>query len=204
MKKVVVVAAVVCAVWFAFGRAKPVQVASAPPPAVVPTHSEREAPLQEVVDREHLFEMNGYQLKTVARFGLTARALAVEGYRTGREADLSPLDVAFGWGRMSESSVTERLTFSQGNRWYFWRYEGQLPIPRREIETSSANMHLIPADPSVARAFGNIRKGQIVSLSGYLVEARSKDGWSWRSSTSREDMGPGSCELIFVQAVHAR
>ena len=55
----------------------------------------------------------------------------------------------------------------------------------------------------VARALGKIRKGQIVKLSGYLVEIKAKDGWSWRSSMTRDDTGQGSCEVIFVQAVNA-
>ena len=66
----------------------------------------------------------------------------------GREADLSPVDVAFGWGRMSDPAVIERLTISQSNRWYHWRYEGEPSIPAPEIAVSSANMQLIPADVS--------------------------------------------------------
>ena len=62
-------------------------------------------------------------------------------------------------------------------------------------------MHLIHANAGVARALGNIRKRQIVKLSGYLVEVKSKDGWGWRSLLSREDRGQGSCEVIFVQSV---
>lgn len=76
--------------------------------------------------------------------------------------------------------------------------------PPREIETFSANMHLIPADAAVARALGNIRKGQTVSVSGYWVEVRGGDGWGWRSSLTREDTGQGACELIFVQDVTIR
>lgn len=175
----------------------------APPAAVVSVASERDAPRQDAVPRPHVFTMNGYEIRILAQFGLTARALSVSSYRTGREADLSPLDVAFGWGRMSETPVTDRLSISQSSRWYYWRYEGEPPIPRREIETSSANMHLIPADAGVARTLDKIRKGQIVKLSGYLVEVKAKDGWGWRSSLTRDDTGQGSCEVIFVQSVDA-
>ena len=201
MKRILIGGVVLAGLWFAFGRTKPPKVVDAPPAAVVSVSSEREAPRQDAVTQPHAFVMNGYELITLAQFGLTARALSVTGYRTGRESDLSPMDVAFGWGRMSESPVSERLSISQGNRWYYWRYEGEPPIPPQEIETSSANMHLIPADVGVARTLGSIRKGQIVKLSGYLVEVKSKDGWGWRSSLSREDRGQGSCEVIFVQSV---
>jgi hypothetical protein len=33
------------------------------------------------------------------------------------------------------------------------------------------------------------------------VEAQGRDGWSWRSSLTREDTGAGACELVFVQAI---
>ena len=203
MKRILIGGAILAGLWFTFGRAKPPQVVEAPPAAVVSVASERDAPRQDAVPRPHVFTMNGYEIRILAQFGLTARALSVSSYRTGREADLSPLDVAFGWGRMSETPVTDRLSISQSSRCYYWRYEGEPPIPRREIETSSANMHLIPADAGVARTLDKIRKGQIVKLSGYLVEVKAKDGWGWRSSLTRDDTGQGSCEVIFVQSVDA-
>ena len=144
-------------------------------------------------------QVNGYELKTLAQFALNARALSIERYTLGRESDLSPVDAAFGWGRMSDPEVIERLTISQSNRWYHWRYEGDPPIPPPEIAVSNANMHLIPADAAVARTLQKIRRGQIVRLGGYLVEVRAKDGWRWRSSLSRDDAGQGSCEVILVQ-----
>jgi hypothetical protein len=90
---------------------------------------------------------------------------------------------------------------AQGGRWYRWRYQGAPPIPPREIELSSANMHMIPASRDVARTLQRLDKGAVVSLRGYLVEARASDGWSWRSSLTREDTGAGACELVFVQAI---
>jgi len=35
------------------------------------------------------------------------------------------------------------MSFSQSSRFYAWRYEGDPPIPRRDIEIHSANMHMI-------------------------------------------------------------
>ncbi len=204
MKRIVVIGIILGTLWLTLGRTKPHKIVSAPPPVVVSMMSEREAPQQLAVQQSHAFQVNGYELKTLAQFAVTARALSTQTYSSGREADLSPLDIAFGWGRMSEQSVIERLAISQSNRWYHWRYEGEPPIPPREIETFSANMHLIPADAAVARALGNIRKGQTVSVSGYWVEVRGGDGWGWRSSLTREDTGQGACEVIFVQDVTIR
>ena len=157
-------------------------------------------PAQASVAGEREFERNGYRIRTLARFEISARVLGAEHYRLDREAQLAPVDLALGWGRMSDSAVLERISISQRGRFYYWSTL-DFPIPRREIETSSANMHMIPADERVEAALKAVRKGQIVTLRGYLVEARAADGWRWRSSMTREDTGAGACELIWVESV---
>jgi len=129
--------------------------------------------------------------------------LGVERYRFDRGAQLSPLDLALGWGPMSDSAVLSKIDISQGGRFYYWHVD-QLPVPRRVIETDSANMHLIPADDAVAGQFDQARVGSVVSLAGYLVEARAPDGWHWRSSLARDDTGAGACELIWVERFEVR
>lgn len=202
MKRLLVFAAIAGATWFYLSRPVALQVEAAPPQVALQSiPSESEAPVQRNLGKAAVFQINGYELRAMAAFASRARVLSVEHYRTGREAELSPTDLALGWGRMADPQVIARLSISQGGRWYHWRYEGALPLPSREIETSSANMHLIPANAEVARALRAVDKGKIVSLKGYLVEARGKDGWTWRSSLSRDDTGSGSCELVFVQAI---
>lgn len=162
------------------------------------------APLQTAVDgTAPTLVKAGYQIQALARFELEARVLGVERYRFDRGADLSPVDLALGWGRMSDSDVLDRITISQGGRAYFWRTP-QYPIPRQEIETSSANMHLVPANEAVARQLADVRRGHVVRLGGYLIEARAADGWRWRSSLTRTDTGNGACELIWVERLELR
>ena len=129
--------------------------------------------------------------------------LAREDYRLDREAELAPMDLALGWGPMSDESVLAQIEISQSGRWYRW-FARQLPIPRRQIERHSANMHMIPADESVADRLDDVRVGEVVALRGYLVEVRADDGWRWRSSLTRDDTGSRSCELVFVEQVSVR
>lgn len=135
----------------------------------------------------------------VARFEMEARVLGVEQYRVDRMAKLVPIDFAFGWGSMSDSKVLSKLSISQGNRFYFWTTE-EFPIPRRDIETHSANMHLIPANATIERRIKATRVGQVVSISGYLVNVKAEAGWTINSSLTREDTGPGACEVIWVES----
>jgi hypothetical protein len=77
----------------------------------------------------------------------------------------------------------------------------QFPIPRHDIEANSANMHMIPADTIVEDTLKGVRVGQVVRISGYLVEVAGADGWRWRSSLTRDDTGNGACELVWVESV---
>ena len=145
----------------------------------------------------------GYQILPLQSFSLDARVLSKERYRFDEAADIAPVDLALGWGRMSDQAILDAFDISQSGRFYFWHVD-RFPIPRREIETHSANMHMIPANDEVKRRLLRIRAGQIVSLSGYLVEVRGPNGWRWRSSLTREDTGAGACEVVWVETVLAR
>ncbi len=85
----------------------------------------------------------------------------------------------------------------QINRWYWW-WTRKFPLSRREIETHSANMHIIPANEKVQTALKEVRRGDIVEFKGSLVKAQAKDGWCWVSSLTRADTGNHSCELVWV------
>lgn len=160
-------------------------------------------PLQTEVETRPALIHPDYAVTPVARFELEARVLAAERYRFDRGASLSPVDLALGWGPMSDTAVLDRIDVSQGGRFYFW-HTANFPIARQEIETHSANMHMIPATDSIARRLKATRPGQIVKLTGYLVNVEGKDGFRWRSSLTRADTGNGACELIWVEAFEAR
>jgi hypothetical protein len=151
------------------------------------------------------FRVGRFTLAPLAGFAIEARVLGREDYAFDDEAELSPIDLALGWDRMADPGVYRALDITQGGRWYRYRWgsEGP-PIPPNEIIRSSANMHMIPADDRVAAALARIRPDQTVRLRGWLIEARRDDGWTWTSSTTREDSAGGSCELIFVCSVDGR
>ncbi len=65
------------------------------------------------------FEKNGYTITALANFELNARVLGVEHYRFDREAELAPVDLALGWGPMSDSAVLSKVSISQGGRFYY-------------------------------------------------------------------------------------
>ena len=101
---------------------------------------------------------------------------------------------------MSDERVLEHIEISQSGRFYRWQVD-EFPIPRREIEMHSANVHLIPASDAVKRVIDKVRKGDIIEIKGSLVNVMSnRDAWYWESSQTRNDTGKGACELIWVES----
>lgn len=156
-------------------------------------------PLQRTLQAAEPFEFAGYRLRPRAEFELQARVLSAESYRWDGGAQLAPLDLALGWGPMSDSAMISRFEVTQGARFYtlYPRDDSaDLALALRH----SANMHLIPADDAVRRVLGSARAGHLVSLRGRLVDASGPNGFAWRTSLSRDDTGDGACELFLVES----
>jgi hypothetical protein len=141
-----------------------------------------------------------FTLRPRADFSATVRILHREDYSLGSLAKLVPTDFAVGWGPMSDSAVLAHIQISQGNRFYYWR-TGDWPIPREQIESHSANWHVIPASPTVQRTLDHLRTGSVVELSGQLVDVEGRDG-SMNTSLTRTDTGAGACEILLADSAH--
>jgi len=159
-----------------------------------------DAPLQEDVKDGPSWEIGEYDVHALARFELEARVLSAERYRFDREADLAPIDLALGWGPMSANAVLDTLDISQGGRFFHW-WSREPMIAPSEITRHSANMHMVPLDAAARATLLDARSGSLVHLKGWLVEAKAKDGWKWRSSLTRADSGAGACELVLVENI---
>jgi hypothetical protein len=143
-----------------------------------------------------------FSLKPLASFDIKARVILSKRYYFGRAADLAPVDLALGWGPMSDQKNLEDFKFSQGDRFYFWSAKS-FPVPREVVESHTANMHMIPGNVQIENLLKGLRRGHVIHLQGYLVEARAPGGWRWRSSLSRTDTGRGACELVLVESLEA-
>lgn len=158
-----------------------------------------EAPRQESIDHNaFVLRKGGFSVKPLATFSLTARVLSRADYSWDTGAALAPVDLALGWGRMSDSAILDKIDISQSGRFYFWHVR-KFPIPEREIIEFSANMHLIAGNANVEREIKRTRDGDVVEFDGYLVEADGPNGFRWVSSLTRSDSGAGACELVWVE-----
>jgi hypothetical protein len=136
-----------------------------------------------------------------AHYDITARILSREDYHFDAISDLIPEDLTLGWGPMSDNQMLKLFDISQGARFYMWQLRGPMPLTRRQIVEHSANTHVIPADEHARRDLARLRVGEVVHLSGTLVDGKRDDGAHVNTSLTRSDEGAGACEVMLVDAV---
>jgi len=118
-----------------------------------------------------------------------------------------PMDLALAWGPVADPAVLKQLEFHLSARYVSYRYQGSIPgAPAPVLASHIANNHLIPGDDLVADELGRIRIGDLVTLSGKLVDVEIRDGTGrkvaeMRTSLRRDDVGSGACENVYVEEV---
>lgn len=194
MKKLVALLLCATAVWFAL-HATPARWGGLPAP-----HD----PIQTTRNLPRAFQHDRYLIKPLATYSITAVVLSRERYRFDPAAELSPVDLALGWGPMSIASVINELGMSQSGRWYGYSWRDDPPLESDAIITHSANTHCLPADENVRRQLLAVRRHDLVTLEGYLVEVNGPDGYHWCSSLRRDDTGGGACEVMWITQISSR
>lgn len=181
--------------WQAFNRwqLRPVHPPDGP---IAPTD-----PLQTNLDVTPVVTTLGrWRLTPRARYDITARILSREDYHFDLLSDLIPEDLALGWGPMSDNRVLRAFEITQGARFYTWRpKQPELPVPRQIVIEHSANTHVIPANAVTRHQLERLRVGQVVHLTGLLVDGVRDDGAYIKTSLTRSDTGPGACEVVLVE-----
>lgn len=169
--------------------------------ALVPTR-----PVQVNLSRSEQFTevVNGVDLTAVAQFEIEALILSKQPYRRDAMAVFSPLDLALGWEAMSVPELVADVRISQSGRFYWWSLPGDAAIDARAVRLSSANMHLIPGRPEHLEVMASLRAGDVVQITGYLVNARSPSGAFWNTSLTRSDAGGGACEIILLRSIRKK
>lgn len=142
-----------------------------------------------------------YRIVPVARFHIRALVLSRKLYSAGDMGKLVPVDLALGWGKMSDPSWIRHIDISQDQRQYHWSFPEGTKITREGVITQSANMHMMPAQMTIRKVLLSVRRGDVVTIDGDLVDVRLPGKGHWNSSLTRDDTGPGSCELILVSAI---
>lgn len=158
-------------------------------------------PIQTTTSLPRPFAHDDYTITPLARYEIKAVVLSRKRYRYDDAAKLAPVDLALGWGPMSTAAVINDLNVSQSGRWYEFSWSGEEPLPLDQIIAHSANTHCLPATPEIRRQLLAIKRHDVVTLEGFLVEIAGPDGYRWRSSLSRTDTRGGACEVMWITRI---
>jgi hypothetical protein len=138
-----------------------------------------------------------------AGYRISARILQITKYDDW-QAEFSPVDMALGWGLMSDPEVDRWVDVQQADRWYFYRKAKDAPFSLEEVRNSSANVHIIPADDSVAAVVEGLTPNDMVLMEGKLVDVeidRFGELFEFNTSLTRLDSDEDSCEIFYVERV---
>ena len=191
MKKLLVFALIAAAGWFYFHES----------PANWRGMPAAKDPDQTVAVLPPSFDHGDYRITPLACYHVTAVVLSRERYRNDQDAQLAPVDLSLGWGPMSIAGVINDLNISQSGRWYEYLYHGEPPLEPGLMATHSANTHCLPATPEVRSRLLSVKRHDLVSMDGYLVEVAGPNNEHWRSSLTRDDTGGGACEVMWITAL---
>lgn len=144
--------------------------------------------------------LNGLMLKPRALYIVRARVLSRETYSFDKLAELSPIDLALGWEKMSDPEIYNSINIWQNQRWYYYNLQ-KSNLLLDEVRNYSSNNHIIPANKNVERVMLSVKKGDIIKLKGMLVDLVFPNNVNFTTSLIRDDSGAGSCEIIYVTAV---
>lgn len=127
------------------------------------------------------------------------RILGSKIYTDDEQAKFSPIDYAVSWGLFAQPEIARHITVNQYNRYLNWKMD-RVPVPIEQATQMVSNMHIIPANPQIAKAIKQVKRGDLVRLQGELVEVRDKD-LVWKSSLTPTDTGDGACEVFRVSSI---
>ncbi len=128
-----------------------------------------------------------------------------ENYYFDSGAKLAPVDLALAWGMLSMPEYDKWMVCHQNSRRYYFYAKANSALNKELVYPNSANTHIIPASVNILRAINTLDRGDKIELEGYLVNILhvEKNGrrYEWNSSLSRDDVGDGACELMYVKRI---
>ncbi len=163
-----------------------------------------EGPPIELELREHRI-----LLHPQATYRITGYAAEVSRKLLDRWDFVMPMDLALVWGPVADPAVLRHLEFHLSERYVSYRWDGGIPAAAvAALPTHIANNHLIPATDEVAEELDRVRIGDLVTLSGELVDVEIRDPGGkellrLRTSLTRDDVGSGACEILWVESAEA-
>ena len=133
------------------------------------------------------FEING-----------TVRVIAKNRYWFEDMSHISPVDLLLSWDRMSDEELLKRMLIKIDNRSYHVQMT-KPPYQRGNIHEHLMMTHTIPATEQIQEKITSLRRGQLVSFSGYVVDIENRVGNTWISPVRDKLPANRSSQWLWIE-----
>lgn len=147
-------------------------------------------------------EKYSWEITPLAEFQVSGRVLTRQAYKLDWQSEISPIDLAIGWGELNDAKADKYIEWWQSGRWYYYRWHDSSPYDEKYLRTHSSNIHIIPATEDLEEILLRIRKDDQITLEGKLVNVEATNEskrWQNQTSLTRNDSGNGACEILLVE-----
>ena len=141
----------------------------------------------------------GQSIEVLKPFNGDFRILGYKYYQDDEQAKFSPVDFAVSWGLFANPFIASKISVEQYDRYLKWGMD-RLPVPAEQAKQMVSNIHIVPANPQIAKKIRHVSRGDLVRLKGELIEIKADD-LVWRSSLTPTDTGDGACEVFRVKSI---
>lgn len=108
-------------------------------------------------------------------------------------------DLCIVFGETLKTDIYKKIKFSNGS--WTCNFSAPMDIFSQFNIYSVSNNHLLTDNEEIGVKLKKVKKGDQVTLKGYLVEYSNTEGYSRGTSVTRQDTGNGACETIFLSDI---
>lgn len=130
----------------------------------------------------------------------TVRVIAKNKYWFEEMSHVSPIDMLLSWDRMSDEELLRRMLVTIDDRSYHVQMT-KPPYQRGNIHEHLMMSHTIPASQQIHDVLSSVRRGQLVSISGYIVDLENRLGDEWISPVRDNMPAKRSSQWLWVESV---
>jgi len=152
------------------------------------------------IDFPNPIETNNFIITPKFEIEGKVRVIAKNRYWFEDMSHVSPFDLLLSWDRMSDEDLLTRMLVQIDNRSYHVQMT-KPPYQRGNIHEHLLMTHTIPATEIIQDKISSLRRGQLVSFSGYVVDIENRLGDKWVSPVHDGLPANRSSQWVWVESI---
>jgi len=128
------------------------------------------------------------------------RVIAKNRYWFDDMRHISSIDLLLAWDRMSDEELLRRMLVKISDRSYHVQMT-KPPFQRGNIHQHLIMTHTIPSSERIQDKLKSIRRGQMISFSGYIVDIENRIGNEWVSPVRDQWPAQRSSQWLWIEDI---